>query len=128
MDPMPAPGLPGDDPVTTREVGVNIAGAQALWDALTAARATGTATAQAAVEDTLFRWYLPLARAAAASQSAAGREPATVLGDAEVGLSQAILAWNQQDCSGFDRFARATITGHLRLRTRRSRRRRVDPW
>ncbi len=103
------------------------AAAQLMWDALNSARAGETLTGQVAVEDEIFRFYLPMARSAAADYPATNRDPAAMLSAAELGLSHAILAWQQRDSADFDRFARASIAGHLRLLTGRPRGGRAGP-
>jgi hypothetical protein len=67
----------------------------------------------AEAEDTVFRWYLPLARSLAAGPAVTAVDPVAVEQAAELGLAQAVLGWRQPDCRDFERFARTVITERL---------------
>lgn len=120
----PDPGGCGIDPALPTD-SVDRVAAQILWDALNSARLARPPADQTAVEDQLFRLYLPLTRAAAAAHQATASEQAEIVGATELGLSHAILRWRRKDSSGFDRFARTLIANQLRQLSSPPRRRRV---
>ena len=85
-----------------------------LWDALFTARTGKSARHLAELEDAVFRFYLPMARALAREnvQEAVGLAAAEQ--SAELGLAQAVLAWRRRDSSEFRRFATSSIQLQLR--------------
>ena len=84
-----------------------------LWDALARARAVDDPGALAAAEDGVFRFYLPLAHAIARAWVSSAVLAIDVVRAAEVGLAEAVLAW-QPGGRGFEAFARAVVTAELR--------------
>lgn len=94
--------------------------ADQLWEALDQARSR-TPQTLSHVEDALFRHYLPVAREMAAVHAVDHPNPDDVGQAAEVGLAQAILGWRHRGPTGFERFARSTITAQLRHRDTLSR-------
>ena len=87
-----------------------------LWDALARARADDDPGALAAAEDGVFRFYLPLAHAIARAWVSSAVLAIDVVRAAEVGLAEAVLAW-QPGGRGFEAFARAVVTAELRRLT-----------
>jgi DNA-directed RNA polymerase specialized sigma subunit len=88
--------------------------AEQLWAALDRAKAGQQSRTVAPVEDALFRYYLPMARAMTTRLDPDHPNRDDTAQAAEVGLAQAILGWRRRNPDGFDRFARSTITTQLR--------------
>jgi len=71
-------------------------------------------------EDTVCRFYLPMAHTLARSSARYAHDPDEVEQAAELGLAQAVLAWRHPTGRGFDRAATAAIIGHLQHARRRT--------
>jgi len=111
--------------MTTIRTELPDSGADQLWTALVRARTGATPLTCAHTEDAVFRFYLPMARTMA-RQAWTGMPDAAASRDAdqaaELGLAEAVLGWRQPDSAGFERYARAAISGRLqRLSARKSR-------
>jgi len=84
--------------------------ASELWDALTRARADYSPMMLAAAEDSVFRFYLPMAFGWVSGSA----RITDVEHAAEVGLAEAMLRWPRGDSCGFEAYARAVIAAQLR--------------
>jgi len=89
-------GFPANDHRATDSVV-----AERLWDALYRARTGETEQSTADLEDTAFRYYLPMARSLAHSVCGAPIDRVTVEQAAELGLAHRVLAWRQRSSAGF---------------------------
>ncbi len=85
-----------------------------LWKALAQARSGHTPRTRMHTEDAVFRFYLPLARSLASGQSPEQVDVDAAQQAADLGLAQAVLAWDRADGEGFERFACAAISARLR--------------
>ena len=85
-----------------------------MWDALARTRAADDPGALAAAEDGVFRFYLPLAHAIARDWVSGTVVAVDVVRSAELGLAEAVLAYQQPGSRGFEAFARAVVTAELR--------------
>ena len=92
--------------------------ARRLWEALSQARNGQQPLTQARLEDAVFGFYLPRARALA-DQIAQDNDRDARGRAAELGLARAVLGWQPEDPEGFERFLRASIASELRNTERR---------
>jgi len=92
--------------------------ARRLWEALSQARNEQQPLTQARLEDAVFGFYLPRARALA-DQIAQDNDRDARGRAAELGLARAVLGWRPEDPEGFERFLRASIASELRNTERR---------
>jgi len=88
--------------------------AKRLWDALLLARSRNLPCTKAAVEDAIFRFYLPQAHTLAREAPGWPTDPGATQQAAELSLAQAVLAWAGRDSQEFEDFARTTISCRLR--------------
>ena len=89
-------GFPANDHRATDSVV-----AEHLWYALYRARTGETEQSTADLEDTAFRYYLPMARSLAHSVCGAPIDRVTAEQAAELGLAHAVLAWRQRSSAGW---------------------------
>ena len=95
--------------------------ARRLWEALSQARNEQQPLTQARLEDAVFGFYLPRARALADEVAAEKTDRDARGRAAELGLARAVLGWQPEDPEGFERFLRASIASELRNTDRRRR-------
>ena len=97
-----------DDAAAVRDAGD-------VWVMLARARAGGSPRAVAAAQGVVFRRFLPMARAVAASAVPAGGpvDPGAAERAAESGLARAVAGWRSADGAGFDVFVSITIAVEL---------------
>lgn len=104
-----------------RERGSAPTTARRLWEALSQARNEQQPLTQARVEDAVFGFYLPRARALADRVAAEDADPDARGRAAELGLARAVLGWQREDSEGFEQFLRTSIATELRNTERRRR-------
>lgn len=102
-----------DEVVGTGQQGADSTVAEQMWQALRSARSAQRTNAVAELEDAIFRLYLPMARTLAGTAIGGSVDHRIADHAAELGLAQAVLAWQQPTSGGFRRFARATIMRQL---------------
>jgi hypothetical protein len=90
-----------------------------LWEALCRARNEQRPRSQAHLEDAVFGFYLPSARALAHRFAAEDGDSDVRARAAEIGLARAVLGWQREDPEGFERFLRAAVAAELRSSERR---------
>ena len=101
------------------EGGSASAAARRLWEALCRARNEQQPLSQAHLEDAVFGFYLPRARALANRFAAEDGGSDARARAAELGLGRAVLGWQREDPEGFERFLRAAVAAELRSSERR---------
>ena len=103
------------------ERGSASATARRLWEALCQARTEQQPLTQARIEDAVFGFYLPRARALADRIAAEDTDRDARGRAAELGLARAVLGWQPEDPEGFERFLRASIASEMQNAGRRRR-------
>ena len=85
-----------------------------LWNALYTARAVDSPRQVADLQDSVFRFYLPMARSLAhAVIGESGTDRVAAEQAAELGLARAVLQWPLRTSGGFRRSARSAIMREL---------------